>query len=100
MMNNIEPQSDYDSAVHRVEEKMRFFIHLTVYVLVNTMLTAINLLNNPQNLWFYWPLAGWGIGIVLHAWKVFSKPRLLSLKQRMIQHELEKTDEPHGDSRG
>lgn len=48
------------------ERWIGFRTHLIVYVLVNTGLTALNLLRNPDNLWFYWPLFGWGAGIGLH----------------------------------
>lgn len=43
-----------------------FRIHLAAYILVNALLIAINLLVTPDRLWFYWPLLGWGIGIVAH----------------------------------
>jgi hypothetical protein len=36
-----------------------------VYVLVNLLLVGINLLT-PGRLWFYWPLLGWGIGLLAH----------------------------------
>ncbi len=42
-------------------------IHLVVFLLVNTGLTTLNLLRNPEKLWFYWPLLGWGLGLVLHS---------------------------------
>lgn len=48
-----------------------FFIHLAIYLVVNAGLIALNLNNSPDRLWFYWPLAGWGLGIVLHAVAVF-----------------------------
>ncbi len=83
-------QSDYERAVLKAEQKLRFYTHSIVYVLVNAMLIAINLLNNPQKIWFYWPLAGWGIGLALHAMQVFLGTADSSFKQRLIQHELEK----------
>ena len=43
-----------------------FFIHLTAYVAVNVALVGINLFLTPARLWFVWPLAGWGIGILAH----------------------------------
>lgn len=42
-------------------------IHWVVFLSVNAGLTALNLLRNPEKLWFYWPLLGWGMGIVLHS---------------------------------
>ena len=43
-----------------------FFFHFSAYVLVNLILIAVNLLTTPDQLWFYWPLLGWGIGILAH----------------------------------
>jgi uncharacterized membrane protein len=43
-----------------------FLFHLAAYLFVNFLLVAINLLTTPNELWFYWPLLGWGIGILAH----------------------------------
>lgn len=88
----MEPQSNYERAVRRVEEKMGFYVHLTAYVLVNSMLIAINFTSTPEEMWFYWPLGGWGIGVALHAWRVLSEPAVSRFKQRMIQRELSRTE--------
>lgn len=51
----------------RVEEEKRgFSVHLVVYVLVNAMLIAINFIYNTEDIWFFYPLIGWGIGISIH----------------------------------
>jgi len=86
-------QTNYDQATQRVEEKMGFFIHLVAYVVVNAGLAALNLATTPDVLWFHWPLAGWGIGIVLHGWKVFSARSVSRLKQHMIQREIERSEQ-------
>lgn len=60
---------EYKKAYRRatIEEKKRgFFIHLTVYVLVNALLVAVNLVYSPKHLWFFYVLLGWGIGILMH----------------------------------
>lgn len=44
-----------------------FTVHLIVYAAVNFLLIAINLLTTPKELWFIWPLAGWGLGLIGHA---------------------------------
>jgi hypothetical protein len=44
-----------------------FQIHFAAYVAVNILLIAVNLLTTPNHLWFYWPLFGWGIGIIAHS---------------------------------
>ena len=43
-----------------------FQIHLIVYAAVNILLVAIDLLAGPDKYWFYWPLGGWGLGIIAH----------------------------------
>lgn len=47
-------------------EKRSFVIHLASYVLVNAMLTIVDLTSSPGTVWFHWPLLGWGIGLVAH----------------------------------
>jgi hypothetical protein len=61
----------YRNAKKRVEALRGFYVHLTVYVLVNLLLFTINMLTSPHSLWFFWPLLGWGIAVVLHALRVF-----------------------------
>ena len=52
--------------MNRLFSSLGFKIHFAAYALVNLLLLAINLLTTPNHLWFYWPLVGWGIGIVAH----------------------------------
>ena len=61
----------YLKAKERVETLRGFYIHLTVYVIVNLGLFFINMITSPETLWFIWPLMGWGIAIALHALRVF-----------------------------
>jgi hypothetical protein len=61
----------YLKAKERVEALRGFYIHLTVYVIVNLGLFIINMMTSPETLWFIWPLMGWGIAIALHALRVF-----------------------------
>jgi hypothetical protein len=67
----IDEQASYDRARGRVRKIRGFYIHSTVYVLVNLLLIAINLLTSPSVLWFVWPLLGWGIGLAAHGLAVF-----------------------------
>jgi len=50
----------------RIFRSTGFKIHFAAYVAVNLILLAVNLLTTPHVLWFYWPLLGWGIGVVAH----------------------------------
>jgi hypothetical protein len=54
-----------------------FYHHAAVFVLVNSLLVAIDLLGSPDRLWFHWPLMGWGVWLALHAWGTFGRQRWL-----------------------
>ncbi|HLC27313.1 MAG TPA: 2TM domain-containing protein [bacterium] len=71
----MDDQVRYEQAKKRVRQIEGFYVHLAVYVLVNAFLLVINLVASPNSLWFYWPLLGWGIGIVAHAASVFGSGR-------------------------
>ena len=86
----MENQEAYQKAKKRVEAKIGFYIHLAVYVGVNILLVAINLLTSSQYLWFKWPLIGWGIGVFFHALGVFVFSGGSAIKEQMIQKEMKK----------
>ena len=62
----------YRKALKRVEDIKGFYGNLAAYVLVNIALMIINLATSPNHIWFFWPMLGWGIGVVFHGMKVFN----------------------------
>jgi len=82
----------YREAKERVEELKSFYIHLFVYIIVNIGLFLLNVLTSPDSLWFYWPLLGWGIGILAHAFSVFGMRGILGKEweERKIKEIMEK----------
>jgi hypothetical protein len=85
----MEHQEAYEKARKRVEAKIGFYIHLAVFVGVNLLLIVINLVTAPGHLWFRWPLMGWGIGLFFHGVGVFSSFKGDSIRERMIEKEME-----------
>lgn len=67
----MEDQEAYTRAKKRVRQIKGFYIHATVYLVVNVLLIAINLATSPRQIWFFWPLVGWGIGLAAHGLSVF-----------------------------
>lgn len=61
----------YAKAKERVKELKGFYSNLVTYITINVILIIINLVTNPGNLWFYWVTIFWGIGILIHASKIF-----------------------------
>ncbi len=55
-----------DAELRAKEGRISFYVHATVYVLVNILLIIINLVFASQFLWFFFPLIGWGIGLTMH----------------------------------
>lgn len=64
-------QQQYQEIKQRVKQISAFFQHLVVYILVNAGLIVINLMTSPNEIWFTYPLFGWGIGVAVHALNVF-----------------------------
>lgn len=63
--DNLE-NNKYVRAVERVEKLKEFYQNLASYVIVMPILIFINLNYSPWFYWFWFPLAGWGIGIIFH----------------------------------
>jgi hypothetical protein len=65
----------------RQDRAMRGFVmHLSAFAVVIAALATLNLYRNPQQLWFVWILAGWGIGVLAHGfalWLRRSRPHAL-----------------------
>ncbi len=72
-------------AYRRAGVKLGFYIHLAAYIAVNLLLVVVNFSTNPENLWFRWPLLGWGIGLLSHGFAVFVGPRLM---RQLVEREL------------
>jgi len=81
----------YREARKRVEAKKGFFIHLTVYIIVNIMLVLIWAFPGGGGFpWFVFPLGGWGIGILFHFLEAFVFSRQTDWERKAIEKEVEK----------
>jgi hypothetical protein len=80
-------QDDLARAKKVAGAKIGFYIHLTAYVAVNTLLVAINLATSTEHLWFKWPLLGWGVGVLVHAIVTFALTKGPVSQRRMIERD-------------
>ncbi|MBZ0124056.1 MAG: 2TM domain-containing protein [Roseovarius sp.] len=78
----------YQAAKKRVEARMGFYTHLSVYAAVILFLAIINFLTSSGTVWFHWPMLGWGIAVALHALAVFVFPGRFAITERMIEKEM------------
>src|SRR5829696_427472 len=60
-------------AAAQIEKKRDFGMHLAAYLSVNVLLIAIWAVAGGGDFWPIFPIAGWGIGLALHAWQVFGR---------------------------
>jgi len=64
-----------ERAIANLKKKREFAAHLLAYVLVNAFLVAIWAVTSDGTLfWPIFPILGWGIGLVFHAWDVYGRP--------------------------
>lgn len=76
METAFEQSHEYKSARCQVRRLRGFYAHLAVYLAVNAGLLVINLFSAPERIWATWPLAGWGLAVVIHGASVFLGGRL------------------------
>ena len=67
---NLTEQQEKDAFDH-VRKLRGFYLHLMKYVIVCLGLLLINLMSSPHTLWVVWVALGWGLGLLLHAFRVF-----------------------------
>ncbi|WP_348713797.1 2TM domain-containing protein [Tenacibaculum sp. 190130A14a] len=91
--NNLE-NSKYVKAVERVEKLKEFYQNLVSYCLVIPFLIFINMKTYSGFQWFWFPMIGWGIGLVFHYLEVNNYTLFLgkNWEERKIK-ELMKEDE-------
>ncbi|NAY90556.1 hypothetical protein GTQ34_01380 [Muricauda sp. JGD-17] len=82
-------QNKLERAKKRVDEIKGFYVHLSIYIVINAFV-LVNIYLNTDRFW-QWPhfvtLFGWGIGLALHASKTFGFNPLFGKKweERQIQ---------------
>ena len=84
-------QAPRDRAVQRLKKRRDFRAHLLVYVLVNGFLVVIWAITGSGYFWPVFPIAAWGIGLVLNAWDVYWRQEIT---EQDIEHEMEREDRP------
>lgn len=86
-ISSLSDQQEQD-AFKYVRNLRRFYIHLFKYVVITLILLAINLFFTPQHFWAVWVMAGWGLGILWHASRVFGPNWLLGPEWERQQVEM------------
>ena len=78
------------AAIDRITNKREFRNHALVYCAVNTLLVVVWGASGAGYFWPIWAIAGWGIGLALHAWRIYGqKP----ISEDDIIEEMHRLDE-------
>ncbi|MEY4564810.1 MAG: hypothetical protein RLZZ618_4087 [Pseudomonadota bacterium] len=83
-----EPRTLEERASLRVSRKLRFYIHVLVFVVVNGLFFAKQLVTGA-----HWPgfgFWGWGLALTVHGLITFVRLQGEGLRERMIRQEIER----------
>ena len=83
-------QEAYTNAKKKVEARMDFYTHLVIYLGINTFLAILNITLGGEYFWAIWPAIGWGSGLLFHFLFTFVFTPESSLKERLIEKEMQK----------
>ena len=95
MENQIQKDERYFAAQKRVKSIKGFYIHFTVYVFVNIVLSIQIYLNTQNDFWRWESFSAalfWGVGILAHGTSVFGSNLLFgnNWEERKIKEFMEK----------
>ena len=80
-----------EEAVQRLKKKQDLRAHLLVYVLVNSVLWGIWALLTPDVIpWPAFPMAIWGVGLVMNIWEVYGRRPFTEADIRAEMERLER----------
>jgi 2TM domain len=71
--NETLPTSDRERARERLQTRRDFASHVVAYIVINAFLVGAWALTGGGYFWPAWVMAGWGAGLVLHAWEAFMR---------------------------
>lgn len=79
-------------AAKRAKDLKDFYSHAGTYIIVNLFLFTLNAITSFGHWWFYWPMLGWGIGLLIHAMDTFGfgKEWEQKKKEEIIERETKK----------
>ena len=96
MPQTLSPEEIDALARRRAGAKLGWYVHATVYVLVNLVIFAMSRYAFGTRPWSVFPLLGWGLGLALHGVSVFVLGAGSGLRERLVQRERERIQRQQG----
>ena len=63
-------KTKYRSAKKRLSKKREFYRHLRTYLAFSIFFFVLNALTDFGDWWFYWPVLGWGLAVLIQGLSV------------------------------
>lgn len=82
-------------ARRRVALKTGWYVHASIFTLVNLGLWALNQYTSGTR-WHYYPLLGWGLGLAVHGAVVLMRLQGAGQRSRMLSAEVKALRRRHG----
>ncbi|MGI9134318.1 MAG: 2TM domain-containing protein [Rhodoferax sp.] len=96
MNTPLVPEEIERVARRRAGAKIGWYVHASVYLLVNLLWLAMSTYGFGTRTWHVLPSLGWGLGLALHGVSVWVVGRGSSFRERMVQRERERLLREHG----
>jgi len=82
----------YRQAQKKVQKKKNFYRHLSVYIAVSLFFFILNMvtLGDDPEIWFFFPMLPWGVGLLIHYFSMFGLPWTNALTEEWEEKELRK----------
>ena len=90
MRTPLTPDEIERLARRRAGAKLGWFVHASVFVLVNLFVFSMSQYAFGTRDWSVKPLLGWGLGLALHGISVWFLDSGGGLRERMVQKERER----------
>ena len=71
MTQEDQPDQTEQQAMEYVRDIKGFYSHAIKYVVVISLLFVINFATDARYIWAWWPMLGWGFGLLSHGLNVF-----------------------------
>jgi len=86
--NDIQESNKYLRASKQVDELKGFYGSLIAYIVIIPFLAFVNYQTGWGYQWFWWPMFGWGIGIVFQGVYIYSS--ISNWEERKIREIMNK----------
>ncbi|HLW16471.1 MAG TPA: 2TM domain-containing protein [Actinomycetota bacterium] len=86
MMGVTEDKELRSRALAALKKKHDFRSHVVAYVVINAMVIGIWAVTGAGFFWPVFPILGWGVGVILNGWDVYSKQP----SEQQVQREIDR----------